>query len=295
MSASDAAAARRALVERLLGGASAARAEAKPRDAIVVEGVQAIQTAGSKAPFFFLHGQWQMPAFFCFHMSRALGDDRPFYGIDPVDLESAPVPPSFASIAAGHAETIRRVSGDGPVVLGGWCNGALLAYEIAGQMQAEGREVEHLVLMDPVYLTYPQRLIRIQRLMRGAGRMVGADEAAQLRFYLWTRQQLRFARHAVAFARDSGYRRSTRLFGFGREDYPGVYDWTAMRHAPAHPYRGRTTVLWSVGEPFRSGWREYEKDASCASYVLSGTHDTCLNEDLPELTDQLKKSLADCP
>jgi thioesterase domain-containing protein len=275
----------------MLGGGSVARTETKTR----LEGVQSIQSKGSKAPLFFLHGQWQMPAFFCFQMSSALGNDRPFYGIDPYDLESAPEPPEFGVIAAMHAETIRRVSDAGPLVLGGWCNGALLAYEVACRLQAEGRSVERLVLMDPVYLRYPRRLRRIQGLINGAGRALGVSEATQLRFYLWMRQQLRFARHVSSYMSSGPYRKSTRFLPFEREDYPGVYDWTAMRYVPEHPYRGRTTVLWSVGEPFRSGWLDFERDKNCEVQVLSGTHETCLNDDLPELIEQLRRSLSDCP
>jgi thioesterase domain-containing protein len=282
---------RRELLQRLLGGGSLARAETQAR----VEGVQTIQAAGSKAPFIFLHGQWKMPPFFCFAMSRALGDDRPFYGVDPYDLEAAPLPPAFAAIAAKHADTVRSIRPDGPIVLGGWCNGALLAYEIARQLQAEGRKVERLVLMDPVYLRYPGSLTATRGAIDAAGRLVGAGEATRLRIYLWLRQRLRFVRHLRAYLTVPGYRRSTRLLPFGREDYPGVYDWTAMRYQPTDSYRGKTTVLWSSGQPFRSGWREYELGEECDSHVLSGTHESCLDEDLPELVEELRRSMLECP
>ena len=231
-----------------------------------------------------------MPAFFCFHMSRALGEDRPFYGVDPFDLENSPVPPPFTAIAARHADLIRRVQPAGPYLLGGWCNGALLAYEIACQLQAQGEQVEHLMLLDPVYLRYPRRLVRIRNLISTAARLARADEAAQLNFYLWIRQQLRLLRHVKSYVTSRPYRKSSRLFPFGREDYPGVYDWTAMRYVPAHPYRGTISILWSAGQPFRSGWREIEGGAACDVHVLTGTHETCLNQDLPELVEQMRRS-----
>jgi hypothetical protein len=36
------------------------------------ERVVAIQNVGSKRPFFFLHGQWEHKAFFCYQLARDL-------------------------------------------------------------------------------------------------------------------------------------------------------------------------------------------------------------------------------
>src|SRR5947209_4061127 len=83
--------ARRALLEKYMhgdlpqaptaAGAITRHSEAKvasPRERVV-----AVQTGGSKRPFFFLHGQFEGNAFFCFPLARDLGSDQPFYVLEP--------------------------------------------------------------------------------------------------------------------------------------------------------------------------------------------------------------------
>jgi thioesterase domain-containing protein len=88
---------------------------------------------------------------FCYPIARTLGSDRPFYALDPYRFDGLPVPPSFEAIAAAHVKSLRAVEPVGPYALGGWCNGGLLAYEMARQLHADGQVVEDLVLLDPVY------------------------------------------------------------------------------------------------------------------------------------------------
>jgi hypothetical protein len=112
---------------------------------------------GSKRPFFFLHGQWESMAFYCFPLAQGLGSDQPFYVVEPFTFEHQPVPPAFTEIAATHIKAMRAVQPEGPYLLGGWCNGALMAYEIARQLQEAGQQVDLLVLMNSMALDYPLR------------------------------------------------------------------------------------------------------------------------------------------
>src|SRR5262249_46526909 len=206
------------------------------------------QTAGSQTPFFFLHGQWEVGGFFCFPISRALGSDRPFYALEPFKFEGLSAPP-FQAIAAEHLRSLRAVVPTGPYVLGGWCNGALLAYEMARQLDAEGQKLDQLVLIDPVYLQYPARLRLVRALIARLGELFGVGQDKQLQIYLWLRQAYRYAGHVQAYLRSSEYRVSNELTKFKREDYPGIYDWTAMAHRPTNLYPGKITFLWSVTQP----------------------------------------------
>src|SRR5207249_7517229 len=109
----------------------------------------AVQTGGSKRPFFFLHGQFEGNAFFCYSLARDLGQDQPFYVLEPYRFDDLPVPPTFEAMAAAHIKSLREFQHEGPYLLAGWCNGGLVAYEMARQLQAEGQKVDLLVLMDP--------------------------------------------------------------------------------------------------------------------------------------------------
>ncbi len=109
----------------------------------------AVQASGSRRPFFFLHGEWRGGAFYSLELARALGPDQPFYLLEPYQFAGLAVPPTFEAMAAAHLKSLRSVQPEGPYLLGGYCNGALIAYEMACQLRAEGQAVDLLVLMDP--------------------------------------------------------------------------------------------------------------------------------------------------
>ena len=289
--------AKRALIERYLRGerphiaAASATATASAIADEPAAGIVPIQTGGTKAPFFFLHGQWKMGGFFCYPMARAIGSDRPFYAVDPYEFSAHVAPPVLGAVADVHVRSIRKVAPYGPYALGGWCNGALLAYMIASRLQAEGEEVERLVLMDPVYREYPQRLTRIRGAVQRLGKLAGGDEARQLDLYLSLRQVLRHGIHVASYLTSREYRTTEKFTGFEREDYPGIYDWSAMGNGPVGGYAGKIFFLWSVTQPFRQGWRSIEA-SDREDHVLPCRHSTCLNQHLDLLVDVLQGALA---
>src|SRR6516165_10713099 len=82
--------------------------------------VVAIQTAGSRQPFFFLHGDFKGGAFFCFPLSRVLGRDQPFYALEPYSFDGQQIPSSIESMAAAHITSMRAIQSKGPYLLGGF-------------------------------------------------------------------------------------------------------------------------------------------------------------------------------
>src|SRR2546421_11370163 len=143
-----------------------------------------IQVGGSKQPFFFLHGNWRGTAFFCFSLARKLGSDQPFYALEPYRFDGLLVPPTVETMAMAHIKSMRAVQPEGPYLLGGWCNGGLVAYEMARQLHAAGQAVDLLVLMDPFYLGYctPRRLLRVG--ISHLGDLIGLGQDKQLDWFL---------------------------------------------------------------------------------------------------------------
>ena len=150
--------AKRALLDKLVRGdlpksvlqtehrtVSSPANEAKPPERMV-----AIQTHGTMPPLFFLHGQWNGDGFYSYPLARGLGPEQPFYAMDPYTFEGQRLPPTLGAIAAMHLQSIRRVQPKGPYLLGGFCNGALVAYEIAQQLYSQGERVDLLAMIDPM-------------------------------------------------------------------------------------------------------------------------------------------------
>src|SRR5438132_2261917 len=157
-----------------------AKAEvAGPRESVVP-----IQTSGSKLPFFFLHGDWISGAYWCFSLAHALGADQPFYALEPYSFDGLPVPPSLETMATAHLKSMRSVQPEGPYLLGGFCNGGLLAYEMARQLHTQGHRVDLLVLMDPMGLVYPLHNRLANGLITLFGSLMRLDQEKQLNLYV---------------------------------------------------------------------------------------------------------------
>jgi thioesterase domain-containing protein len=106
-----------------------------------------IQTAGSAPPFFCVHpAGGDVLAFAA--LARALGPHRPFYGLQSRGLAGGEPLASIEEMAGLYIEEIRGAQPEGPYLLGGWSLGALIAFEMACQLEAAGEEVSVLAVLD---------------------------------------------------------------------------------------------------------------------------------------------------
>ncbi|TCP54483.1 amino acid adenylation domain-containing protein [Tumebacillus sp. BK434] len=127
-----------------------------------VEGIANLLRQGGQAPYTPLVelAKGEGSPFFCVHavggsalsyleLANALGGEQPFYAFQARGLEGAESP--FADIetmAACYVAELVNVQPAGPIHLGGWSFGGSVAYEMVRQLQAQGREVASLVLID---------------------------------------------------------------------------------------------------------------------------------------------------
>jgi amino acid adenylation domain-containing protein len=111
--------------------------------------IVALQATGRRRPFFCVHpGGGTVLTYVA--LSRHLGTDRPFYGLQAQELEEGTVPDSqtVETMAAGYVAAVREVQPAGPYLLGGWSLGGVVAYEMARQLREAGEEIELLALID---------------------------------------------------------------------------------------------------------------------------------------------------
>ena len=109
-----------------------------------------VRPDATRPPLFFLHGDYGGGGLYCFQLALHLGRDQPLYAIAPHGLGGEPLPPSIEAMAADRLETLRELKPHGPYWLGGHCNGAIVAFEMARQLRAQGERVDRLVLVEPV-------------------------------------------------------------------------------------------------------------------------------------------------
>jgi phthiocerol/phenolphthiocerol synthesis type-I polyketide synthase E len=148
----------------------------------------AIQAAGSRPPFFCMHGAGGTVLIYR-DLARHLGDDQPFYGLQSQGLDGSCAPlTKVEEMAALYVKEIRRVQPHGPYFLGGYCMGGTVAFEVAQQLRAEGEPVALLALFDTmnwhkIPLTiWSKSSHAMQRLFFHATSFFSVDSAGKARF-----------------------------------------------------------------------------------------------------------------
>lgn len=107
-----------------------------------------LQPRGTKRPFFCIHPLAGV-VFPYYELAFALGKEQPFYGLQSVGISKKEPPLStIEEMAARYIKAIQVVQPEGPYALGGWSLGALIAFEMAQQLQQAGQSVGLLVSLD---------------------------------------------------------------------------------------------------------------------------------------------------
>jgi oxalate---CoA ligase len=144
-------------------------------------GAVPLQESGSRRPIFFVHpGDGDVLAYAL--LARKLGEDQPSYALRARGIDDgSAVQTTLAEMATDYVEEIRRIQPRGPYILGGFCLGGAVAFEMAGQLDAAGEQVAGLLLLDPRFprpqgLRYDAwlagRRLRERRLARAVARRI---------------------------------------------------------------------------------------------------------------------------
>ncbi len=215
-------------------------------------------------------------------------------------------------MAAAHINSLRDFQHEGPYLLAGWCNGGLVAYEMARQLRAEGQKVDLLVLMDP---EVPGHLRSVRTIISRFGDLTQLGQTKQFDSFLRLRHVYRWLRYSSyrqgqdlsssvtdervehIQRRDRVYATLTRLgtivpkLGVLRQDWLGAYDWITSVYEP-RPYTGKVTLFWAAEEPGRrASWSKMPQPKEVEVHVVPGTHDSCRTDYLRDLAEHLRMCL----
>jgi acyl-coenzyme A synthetase/AMP-(fatty) acid ligase/thioesterase domain-containing protein/acyl carrier protein len=108
-----------------------------------------VQDGGEQPPIFFCHGNYLGGGYYTRRFARLLGPDQPFYTLPPPPLRDDEPMPSMEQSAAERVPLLLEKQPTGQFRVGGFCNGALLAFEMARQLLNAGRKVELVIMIDP--------------------------------------------------------------------------------------------------------------------------------------------------
>ena len=107
--------------------------------------IEPVQPHGSQRPLFLAHGLTNLVVEYRL-LTQHLGDDQPVFALK-AQGES---PGSLEEMAANYVDGVQTIQRRGPYRLGGYCFGAIVAFEMARQLKAAGEEVEFLGMIDAV-------------------------------------------------------------------------------------------------------------------------------------------------
>ncbi|MHA1566761.1 MAG: amino acid adenylation domain-containing protein, partial [Alphaproteobacteria bacterium] len=227
-----------------------------------------LQTQGTASPLFCLH-DYSGHAMIYRHLARLMAPDRPVIGLQWGSLPNAGDPNmTVEEMARSYVAEVRRIQPEGAYHLCGNCFGGVVAFEVAQQLRAAGKEVALLALIDTGFPVgsvqrFLQKLAPARRLRRLA-RMPWGDRVN----YLATRTRglVRWVAVAMRRRRPSYVARVTspRSVEADRQDKPhrlGPIDANHLavaRYKP-RPYDG-AAAIFCLGKPRNHlGWRRVIK------------------------------------
>jgi thioesterase domain-containing protein len=209
-----------------------------------------LQAGGAGTPVFGVPGH--NGDVFCYRaLARALGDEHPFFGLQPpgVDGQHAPLT-RVEEIAAYFAEQILTFRPQGPYFIAGYCAGGTTAFELAQQLVRNGATVPLVALFGcpyPAYFRLPAQfrqfvLGQAKRAAKTGRELVAQPLGAYVRDKLQKLKERRAAKRAAAadpvLVQRAKVERATLV---------------AVRAYAPKPYDGRIGLFLPGNEWLRSG------------------------------------------
>jgi thioesterase domain-containing protein len=176
----------------------------------------------------------------------------------------------------------------------------MMAYEIARQLQAQGQEVDRLILINP---SNAEAFKGIHDATDRIGTLLCMNKITKAEFFLRLRHMLRhiyrqlrpadrrvqdFSKLLAVDARlDSMFPPVEALY----KDYVGLLTWIVPDYKPGY-YPGKITFLWAQDELFlKDLWYKESQAKETEEFILPGTHMTVITEHIHLLAESLNACL----
>lgn len=256
--------------------------------------VTRISGRDSAPPFFYCHGDYMFGGRYAYKLADLLGEDHAVYLLNNYELKGRGTAPSIEELARGYVPAVLAAQPAGRIRLGGHCNGGLMAMEVANQLTALGREVELVLLIEPISLN-------ARPVFRLAGRLL--DVAF---FLMPSRRIRRILKAAVMF-------QLWRVFRFicerlrinsPSEDDPDtwalesretrmIYQRLMANYAPPR-LAARVVCLTARGSnrAVEFDWKPWRRLSPMVTVrVIPGTHISCLTTHVDTLAQSVRDAL----
>lgn len=107
-----------------------------------------LNPGGEALPLVFLHGDFVGGGYYSRALAQALAPQHPVFVVHPHGLAESSVPPNIEAMAAERVASLRAMRPHGPFIVGGHCNGAFVAFEMARQLAEAGEDVPAVIVIE---------------------------------------------------------------------------------------------------------------------------------------------------
>jgi amino acid adenylation domain-containing protein len=216
-----------------------------------------IQPNGPRSPLFLVHGA-EGNVLLYRYLAQYLGSDQPVYGLQSQGLNGdGRLNTTIQEMATQYVKEVMTVQPHGPYLLGGYCLGGMIAFEMAQQISALGEKVALVLMLDtynPSAASHFQLFLKaplhfLQNVWFHGANLALIRSKDRKKFFIekvdieLTRLMMRM--HAV-------YQFLQRAFGgMTRNNYPHlaikkINDQAWLQYVP-QPYDGRVVLIRSKG------------------------------------------------
>jgi acyl-CoA synthetase (AMP-forming)/AMP-acid ligase II/thioesterase domain-containing protein/acyl carrier protein len=274
----------RVLCDRL-AGAAAARDEAMTK-----------VRAGEGTPVFLCHGDFCGWGFYGFRLSEMLDGKGPVYLLHSL-LDGAKGIETIEDLASLYLAGVQAAAPDGPLRVAGYCHGGLAALELVRQLEAAGRTVEKVVLIDAFSMNARPLMRPIVPIVSWMGRWLPGELGRKIGRSgmpsVWVLASHLLRRDPTILRRVTKTARSGSMRAWDASLRTTYY--RAM--AKYLPPRIRAEIVCLLSEEY-VGRKEYDAapwkrlSPHVQSGRLPGQHNTCVSTHVGELAERLNREFA---
>ncbi|HJX31853.1 MAG TPA: AMP-binding protein [Thermodesulfobacteriota bacterium] len=231
----------------------------------------------------FFHGDFTYGGVAVKTFSKMLGTDYLINAIPPHLPHEGKWPDSIEDMAKEKLQKILERQPNGPYVLLGHCNGALVAFEAARLLVSMGKEVKAVVMVDPIIMSVRRSAQFIFTVVDFVMRLMGVQKNKRRKPLIWIHKKLLrmdrmtkdFWRRALFFFQKTGHQKRSsgkkmkNLFSNLRHFQKFSPEWKEHKNIRQHydnaffdykPLSLNVPVLYISGQFSGGAWRRIAED-----------------------------------
>ena len=256
--------------------------------------------SGAGKPFFFCHGDYTTRGLYASKLADLLGHDRSIFLLHPPHDFDKDAQITIEMMAQAYLPQVLASQPVGSFRLGGHCNGGLIAWEIAHQLEQAGREVESVILIDSPSLNARSSFRAIHRFLHSitfiTSEKIGGKIESNVMRALWILAKIIYYIERHGF--DKGLKRIHRAIvesePYALEISARAYYKTVVSYLPPK-IKGAVYCLlsedsWDKQDFSSVPWNHLAGEVHCER--IAGKHLTCITTHVAELADLLNRLLS---